>query len=874
MSAVGATLIARPIVVALAPGFGHDAIPRGLLVAVFVGAVLSCLVKALVDPADRKLWLVLGLGLAGWSAQAYYVLSPDAALSFPSPVDLAALGFYVCALLFVILLALSEIGPQPLSVKLDGLLGGLVLADLGAVFVLAQAQAGSGADSQTLYGQLSYAVADLFVLGFVATLLLIPAMRANQSHRLWLLIGAFALLATGDSIYLRAVAFGDLGSSAVVASLWAAGPLLLAAIPWTTRRPAREFARRSAIPLAIPVGSVAIALAILAVEALRPDSTTEFAVVVALVVLVLGTARLVASMKENVRLGAESIREASRSMAIADSVDEGIFIVDPMGLLTSINPAALRLLGYRSERELIGHDHHEAFHHTRADGTAYPIEDCPLPTVIETGQPIHIDEEVFWRKDGTALPVSLSASPIEWSEGTGKVVAFGDITAQMAEREHLRSQASQVVWFDRIREALEQGRLVLYGQPILDLTSRAVAGHELLLRMLSPTGEVIAPGEFLPTAEKYGLIAEIDHWVISEALKLAAAGSRVAVNISGASVGRLEVLAHIERELTRTGAPAENLTFELTETAIMLDPGAGRRFAERLVALGCSLSIDDFGTGYASLTYLRQLPVSEVKIDVQFVRDMASSEKDQKVVRAVVQIARSLGKTTVAEGVEDERTLELLRDYGVDYAQGYYIGRPEPFAPAAPKPSDALPHADRQSQAASASMSRQLRDDASRPEAVDKPVADAAAELTYGELAEARDVAAGLRDHDADVRDLEYERNEKAVLAAEESKLHALLAASKEARRRAAADRASADDVAAGNGDRAPEREEQNLATATEISESTNKALAESSQDARDHSAADRAASRADRREAARDRDEAGTEGERAAADEPTGEDG
>ncbi|MGA8218252.1 MAG: EAL domain-containing protein, partial [Solirubrobacterales bacterium] len=243
-------------------------------------------------------------------------------------------------------------------------------------------------------------------------------------------------------------------------------------------------------------------------------------------------------------------------------------------------------------------------------------------------------------------------------------------------------------------------------------------------------------------------------------------------------------------------------------------------------------------------------------------------------VRAVVQIARSLGKTTVAEGVEDERTLELLRDYGVDYAQGYYIGRPEPFAPAAPKPSDALPHADRQSQAASASMSRQLRDDASRPEAVDKPVADAAAELTYGELAEARDVAAGLRDHDADVRDLEYERNEKAVLAAEESKLHALLAASKEARRRAAADRASADDVAAGNGDRAPEREEQNLATATEISESTNKALAESSQDARDHSAADRAASRADRREAARDRDEAGTEGERAAADEPTGEDG
>ena len=398
-------------------------------------------------------------------------------------------------------------------------------------------------------------------------------------------------------------------------------------------------------------------------------------------------------MKENVRLSAESVRAARRSLAITDSVDEGIFIVDPMGLLTFINPAALRLLGYQSERDLIGRNHHEAFHRTRPDGTPYPIEDCPLPTVIRTGQPIHLDEEGFWRKDGTALPVSLSASPIKLSEGTGKVVVFSDITAQVAERERLRSQASQVIWFDRVREALEQGRLVLYGQPILDLTSRVVARHELLLRMLSPTGEVIAPGEFLPVAEKYGLIAEIDHWVISEALRLAATGSRVAVNIS-ADVGRpAEVLAHIERELTRTGAPAENLTFELTETAIMLDPEAGRRFAERLVALGCSLSIDDFGTGFGSLTYLRQLPVSEVKIDVQFVRDMASSEMDQKVVQGVVQIARSLGKTTVAEGVEDERTLELLRDYGVDYAQGYHIGRPEPFAPAAPKPSDATSYA-------------------------------------------------------------------------------------------------------------------------------------------------------------------------------------
>ncbi|MGZ5418735.1 MAG: EAL domain-containing protein [Nocardioides sp.] len=911
------TLIAHPVLEALGSGFG-DTVHKGLVVAVFVGATLSCLVKALVSPADRRLCLLLGLGLAGWSAQAYYVLNPDAALAFPSPVDLAALVFYVCALLVGALLVRGDGPRKGASFWIDGLLGGLVLADLGAVFVLNEAVAGSGLEPQVLNGQLSYAVADLFVLGSAAALSLLSGWRDSRSLRLFTV--AFALLAIGDSIYLSAVADGNTDPSAVVTSLWAAGPLLLAAMVWTTTGPAREpLGSASTLVVALPICAVAVAISILTLDAVANDNTTEFAVVVALVVLLLATVQLVVALIENLRItsrlevkisderaarealtSSETGRKAERgraahlSQAIADSVVDGLYVVDSEGLLAFVNPAALRLLGYQSAEELIGRDHHQTFHHTRSDGTPYPIEDCPLLTVRSTGQPVHLDEDTFWRQDGTPLPISCSAAPIELSDGTGSVVAFRDITAQVAEREHLRAQARHGVWFDRVREALDQGRFVLYGQPVVDLATHTVVKHELLLRMLSPTGEVIAPGEFLPAAEKYGLIDDIDRWVISEATTLAAAGRSVAANLSAGSMGRAEILLHIERELARTGAPAENLTFEVTETALMLDVDAGRRFADRLVALGCSLSLDDFGTGYGSLTYLRQLPISEIKIDLQFVREMANSQEDQKLVQAIVQIARSLGKTTVAEGVEDQQTLDLLHDYGVDYAQGYHLGGPEPFAPGASEPSEASSHLDHREQAAPEGRSSQLTDDDSRAEGVDTPVAQEATELTRDEIAELRDVKAASRDHEADVHDETTGRQEKALLTAEEATLQTLLAASKEARSRAAADRDSARsdrqreaterehataasrtiaeldetarrrdkaadlrDVAANARDRAAEHQEEALLIAEESSGSTSRAVAGSSEDARDRSGSDRADSATDRQGAAGDREQA-----------------
>lgn len=370
-------------------------------------------------------------------------------------------------------------------------------------------------------------------------------------------------------------------------------------------------------------------------------------------------------------------RATSLTNAIVESVADGIAVTDARGRLTYVNPAGLRLLGHEDDADLLGHSFHATSHHHHLDGSRFSVAECPMTEVRQSGQSVHVREDIFWRKDGSPLPVSFSSAPIDIVAGTGCVVAFRDISAAQAERERVRAEFGEVAWFEEIRLALAHDRFVLYAQPVVSTASGETVHHELLLRMLSPTGEVIAAGEFLPAAEKFGLINQIDRWVITRALEIAASGRDIAVNLSADSVGRDEILVHIEREIARTGARPESLMFEVTETAVMNDLQDGRRFAERLVDLGCSFALDDFGTGYGSFTYLRQLPIAHLKIDLQFVRQMVHSEADQRLVQTIVSIARSLGKKTTAEGVEDESTLNMLRDFGVDFAQGYHLGRPQ-----------------------------------------------------------------------------------------------------------------------------------------------------------------------------------------------------
>jgi PAS domain S-box-containing protein len=371
--------------------------------------------------------------------------------------------------------------------------------------------------------------------------------------------------------------------------------------------------------------------------------------------------------------------DASFVRAVIDNVADGLYVTDSVGNLTMINPAGVQLLGYTSDEELLGQSPHAVFHHSHANGAEFSITDCALAKVRITGRAIHAEDDTFWRKDGSRVAVSYSSSPIPLAEGMGSIVSFRDISESVSGSDSKPVQAAEAQCYSDIRDALAEDRFVLYAQPVIDMTTGETMKHELLLRMVSPDGEIIAPKNFLPVAEKFGLINRIDQWAITHGVEIAATGMCVSINLSAESMGSVDILAHIEQEIARTGADPANLVFELTESAVMKDLNEGRRFADRLVALGCTFALDDFGTGYASLTYLRELPITYVKIDGRFVNRIVSDQSDASLVQAVIFMARSLGKVTIAEGIEDEATLEKLRSFGVDLGQGYHIGRPSPL---------------------------------------------------------------------------------------------------------------------------------------------------------------------------------------------------
>jgi PAS domain S-box-containing protein len=372
--------------------------------------------------------------------------------------------------------------------------------------------------------------------------------------------------------------------------------------------------------------------------------------------------------------------DASVMHAVLNSIADGLYVADSQGKLTFINPAGVQLLGYDSDTELIGCSPHATFHHTRVDGAPYPIEDCPLATVRVIGEAIHADEDDFWRKDGSAMPVSYSSAPVSLRGGTGSVVAFRDTTERRTRELHDRRELEALSWVGRIRDALDDDRLVLYAQPIIDLITGATDHHELLVRLIAPGGEVIPPGKFLPVAEQHGLIRDIDRRVFEKALPYAAAGHSVAVNASAESISEPGLFRHVEEELATHRIDPKLITFEITETALVRNEGVAQVFIESVRRLGCGVALDDFGTGYASFRYLKHLPVSVLKIDQEFVGDLEgeNSKVNRHVIEATVALARGMGQKTVAEGVETEATLAIIRKLGVDYAQGYLFARPAP----------------------------------------------------------------------------------------------------------------------------------------------------------------------------------------------------
>ncbi len=241
--------------------------------------------------------------------------------------------------------------------------------------------------------------------------------------------------------------------------------------------------------------------------------------------------------------------------------------------------------------------------------------------------------------------------------------------------------AKDVGWMRSIREALEKDSFLLHYQPLLHIKSGTVSHYEALLRLNTDSG-IVGPQTFLPAAVRFGLMAQIDAWVLERAVRALAEfsvehpGMRLSVNVSSFAFEDENLGARVRTLLREHRIEGDRLVFEITEQlAVRFAVNTDRQFAQ-LRDLGCRIAVDDFGTGYSSFSYLKRLPVDYLKIDGSFIKGLPRDRVDQSMVRMVGEVARAAGMETVAEYVHSAAALALLAKYGIDYAQGFYIGRP------------------------------------------------------------------------------------------------------------------------------------------------------------------------------------------------------
>jgi len=245
----------------------------------------------------------------------------------------------------------------------------------------------------------------------------------------------------------------------------------------------------------------------------------------------------------------------------------------------------------------------------------------------------------------------------------------------------------EMKWVARIHEALEEDRFCLYAQPILPLDNSCGYHYELLIRMIGKDGRIIPPGTFLPAAERYNLVEILDAWVIKNVFKLLVENPGfveqihyVAINLSGPSLTNRGFLEFIVEQLNSSEIDPSKICFEITETLAISNFRTATHFISNLRELGCRFALDDFGSGLSSFGYLKNLKVDCLKIDGMFVKNIVEDPIDRAMVKSINDIGHVMGMKTIAEFVENDEIRQKLVEMGIDYGQGYGLGKPQPLS--------------------------------------------------------------------------------------------------------------------------------------------------------------------------------------------------
>lgn len=339
------------------------------------------------------------------------------------------------------------------------------------------------------------------------------------------------------------------------------------------------------------------------------------------------------------------------------------------------------------------------------------LYDCSKGEAMQVAERLRKEVAEFqWSWETHRLSTSVSIGVVDLYQcglDVETAMRYGDIACYLAkergrDRVHLAvpgdkeltRHASEMSWCGRIKDALANDHFRLYVQeirPTVHAAGSPLRHMEILLRMVTDSGEIVAPGIFMPAAERYGLMSAIDRWVVRAVFStLAQTGHaervQYAINLSGASIGDERFLQFLNEQFAATGVAPSTICFEVTETTAVANLAAAARFIRELKKRGCKFALDDFGAGMSSFGYLKHLPVDYIKIDGVFIKDMLKDAVNRDMVVAINDIGHSMGRLTIAEYVESEAIVHALTEIGVDFVQGFHVGRPAPWSQQGQRP--------------------------------------------------------------------------------------------------------------------------------------------------------------------------------------------
>ena len=699
------------------PKAGYNLLLDGFLnnLAYMLSAML-CLVRARDASTFRSAWRVLGVGLTIYGLGNIFwtiFIRPLNPQPFPTVADGLWLSFYPIAFV-ALLLIVREMAAEkvPLSLWLDGIVGGLAVAAVTAAIV-GPVLAVTGGSSAAVLTTLAYPLLDVLLMLMVTALLALFHWRPPLG--LWFLVAGLAVFAVADVWYVSAAASGTYQPGGLNDAIWVLATLLMGFAPGWSKKSVGT-ALPAWLLLGIPVLATLCSVGLLVYA--NGHQLHPVAVTLAASTVVASLARLIVTFREVTTLAhsrqlalTDELTGLGNRRAFYEQVESRLALlpVDHQGALLLLDldrfkevndslghhagddllcAVAARLAGamHRQDDLLarLGGDEFAIFlsgvDGPAAEALAGRVRETLAPPFTVDGVTVRVEASVgiaLIPDHGREVSTLLRQADVAMYQAKDSRVGFsmynmaGDIVGQ----ERLRT-------LEELREAISHGELVVHYQPKVDSQTSLVSGVEALVRWQHPTRGLLFPDAFLQLAEDFGLMRDLTTEVLEQSLDQVRAWRAegrmlsVAVNLSASSLVDLELPDRVRLLLLNRSLPASALELEITEDFLMGDRARAREILTQLRGLGIRVAVDDFGTGYSSLAYLRELPIDELKLDRSFVSPMADDPRAAAIVTSTIGLAHSLGMTLVAEGVEDEATAGHLADSGCDQSQGFYFSRP------------------------------------------------------------------------------------------------------------------------------------------------------------------------------------------------------